>query len=214
MPSIPKALRHAGMAAVIGLFLTGCQTAMTTPSSPDHLPPPPQTFSVPLRFVEHNFSVRAYNVYGCRVLYNGHPFFVGGDDEEARAQLRPAPEPGYRDSWGLASYLGVPNFPAPAEVRWRSADGVERHAKVDIAGIFHEQLVWHQVSADQIVYQSVDEAGNAMNIGNDPSIFLEVNDRTINVYIGTSVLTRSEQKPGNRHSRFRNDLFLAWSGTY
>ena len=51
------------------------------------------------------------------------------------------------------------------------------------------------------------------DLGN-PDILLEVNDRTINVYMRAFVPTRELQIPGNKYSRFRDDLILAWSKTY
>ena len=48
----------------------------------------------------------------------------------------------------------------------------------------------------------------------DPDIILEVNDRTINVYMRAFVPTRELQIPGNKYSGFRDDLILAWSRTY
>ena len=158
MPSIPKALRHAGMVAVIGLFLTGCQTAMTAPSSPDHLPPPPQTFSVPLRFDEHNFSTYCYNAHDCQVIYNNRGFFSSATPHEKSGWFPPPSSPDYRKNWN-ASHAGISNFPAPAEVRWRSLDGTELHAFVDIGRIFAEQLIWHQVDAAEIVHTFIDYTG-------------------------------------------------------
>ncbi len=74
---------------------------------------------------------------------------------------------------------------------------------VDIASIFRDQRVLHHVPNG-----AVDG-----DIG-DPGIILEVNDRTINVYMKAFVPTRVPQIPGNEYSRFRDDLILAWSKTY
>jgi hypothetical protein len=48
----------------------------------------------------------------------------------------------------------------------------------------------------------------------EPSIFLEVNDRTINVYMQAFIATKTEQIPGNKNSDFQADLILAWTHTY
>jgi len=47
-----------------------------------------------------------------------------------------------------------------------------------------------------------------------PGIFLEVNDRTISVYMKAFIATRAEQIPGNKDSDFRDDVILAWTHAY
>ncbi|MDM0052216.1 hypothetical protein [Variovorax sp. J22R115] len=52
------------------------------------------------------------------------------------------------------------------------------------------------------------------DMGITPAIILEVNDRTINVYMRAHISTKELQVPGNRYSDFRNDLIKAFSQTY
>ena len=66
---------------------------------------------------------------------------------------------------------------------------------------------------DQKVLHNVPKEDVLGDLGN-PDILLEVNDRTINVYMRAFVPTRELQIPGNKYSRFRDDLILAWSKTY
>ena len=47
-----------------------------------------------------------------------------------------------------------------------------------------------------------------------PSIYLEVNDRTISIYMKVLIPTRHEQIPGDENSHFRSDVVNAWSKTY
>lgn len=214
--SLPRILNMFCTAGLFCLLTTGCQTAMPhSPASPDHLPPPPETYSVPLRFMEHNFDAYCYNAVDCQLVYNNHGFFYSDEPHTAGTGWFPPPSSAdYKKLWGLATYIGVRNFPAPADVSWKSLDGREHHVFVDIGRIFAEQLIWHQVPADEMVYQSVDEAGNRLNTGDSPSIFIEINDRTINVYMRGTARTRSKQIPGNNYSFYRRDLFLAWTHTY
>lgn len=194
--------RSALMAVVAILLATGCQTAMS--AEPENaMKPPPETYEVPLRFGKHNFGAFCYNTLSCSVVYNNHQFTRYSINKPMSGPV----SADYRSAWG-GGYLGIRNFPPPAQVRWISLDGVEREATVDMARIFMNQLVWHKVpKSDMADFYSGPVAG-------EPDVVLEVNDRTVNVYMKMFIPTRAEQIPGNKHSNFRDDLFLAWTHTY
>jgi hypothetical protein len=155
----------------------------------------------PLRFHIHGFGVHCYNTLQCQVVYYGHDYTrLFGDKPSG-----PPPSADYRDHWPTATRHAIPNFPPPAEVRWTSRDGVQREAKVDIGTIFKDQLVLYHVPDSEIPYRSW---------GDDPNILLEVNDRTISVFMKAFIATKAEQIPGNKHSDFRDDVILAWTHTY
>lgn len=200
----PFNIRRATLSiAVSVLLMTGCHPAMSAQTVPNIAPPAP-TIAAPLRFKKHNFAAHCYNTLSCSVIYNGNNF--------TRAYLdkpRPAPtSPDYKNDWGFASTLGISNFPAPAEVNWKSKDGIAHEAKVDIGAIFKDELMWHNVPKSEMAdFHEGPVAG-------EPDIFLEVNDHTINVYMSAYVPTKAEQIPGNKRSTHRHDLFLAWSCTY
>ena len=87
-------------------------------------------------------------------------------------------------------------------------DGVQHKASIDMAAIFKDELIWHKVpKADMADFYRGPVAGA-------PSIFLEVDDHTINVYSRMFIPTRTEQIPGNKYSNARDDLFLVWTRTY
>lgn len=183
------------------LLMTGCHPAMSTRSdspSADHAEPS----MFPLRFVDHDFQVFCYNTLRCHVIYNNFDFTPYKADEQ------PSPAPpskDYRDRWPFASYLGIRNFPPPAEVSWTSLDGVAHTAKVDIGAIFKDERVLYRVPDAEIPDRSW---------GGEPGIFLEVNDRTISVYMKAFIATKTEQIPGNKYSDGRDDVILAWTHTY
>lgn len=155
-----------------------------------------------LRFNQHDFDVYCYNTVRCRVIYDE------SNVTPSNAEDRPTPppsSPNYKDEWGEASYMDVRNFPAPAKVSWASLDGVEHEAEVDIGEIFRDERVLSNVPDSEIQQNS---------LHNDPGIFLEVNDRTINVYMKAFIPTKEERVQGNEYSKFRNDLMLAWSHTF
>ena len=192
-------------------LLTGCQSAMSTSAnSPDDAassitPPPghgPFTGTVadwPLWFIAHDFGAHCFNTQSCSIIYRG---FHHGSDQ-------PAPSV---ESYGrpleklLSAGRGpIPNFPPPAAVTWRSKDGTPLSAEIDIGEIFKDRLIRHNVKREDIP-----ETASIMN----PGIILEVNDRTINVYMQAHISTKQLQKPGNKYSDFRNDLIKVFTRTY
>jgi hypothetical protein len=155
-----------------------------------------------LRFNMHAFGVHCYNTVRCSVIYNQSDLSPSGAEDEPSPPPRSAD---YQDQWAQASYVGIGNFPAPAEVTWVSLDGVEHEARVDIGAIFSDQRIFCRIPDSEILEDSFNGA---------PDIFLEINDRTIKVYMRAFILTKAEQIPGNNFSTFRKDLILAWSHVY
>ena len=199
--------RPLAAAVVAALFsTTGCQgmasTAQDSPPSASDAKPDNTVADWPLKFVQHNFGARSHSTYGCTVDYNGHRHLSESDDK-----LQPAFADVHPDSMKnmAAGYIGVMNFPAPAHVTWRSKDGEHHEALVDIGEIFKDGLIVHDVPREDIP-----EGVSIMN----PDIILEVNDRTINVYMRAFIPTKSLREPGNPNSDYRRDLKLAWSRTY
>lgn len=201
MPPLFPRPNAAFALALSVLLMTGCRPAMSTPFATAIQPPAP-TREVPLHFVRHNFEALCFNTTGCKVAYAGR--YQVNDAEE---KVAPPPPDDLDGLWGPGE-IGIRNFPPPAQVSWKSMDGVAHEASVDFAGIFSEGLVWHNVpKADMADFFEGPVAGS-------PNIYLEVNDRTINVYMKMLVPTKTEQIPGNKYSYGRNDVFLVWTHTY
>lgn len=193
-----KTLYRALALALICLPAFGCQSAMSTPGSAGSSRIIPNEF--PLRFKEHNFEAHCYNATGCSVLYHDS-YHVRKEPDEASPPPKVAE---YKKYWSGASYLAIPNFPSPAIVKWRSLDGVAHEEEVDIGEIFKDELILHKVPQGEIPVQTAATPG-------DPDIFLEVNDRTINVYMQATIFLKDT---ATRKGDFRDDLILAWSRTY
>lgn len=175
---------------------------------PAHIPTLPSgqvhiDTSKPIPFARHKFGVECFDTYGCNVRYAGITATSQSDDE-----LRPSSAsygnryPNLMD----AGILDIRNFPLPAEVRWRDKNGNPHEATVDIAAIFKDQVVLHTVPQDQLP--------PILTANIDPEIILEVNDRTIRVWMRGRVPTKDLQIPGNQYSRHRSDLILAYTQTY
>ena len=177
---------------------------MSTQPDGQMMTPPPETLAVPLHFKKHNFEALCFNTIGCKVLYAGLAQQSDGSDEKSP----PPPSADYLQKTFGSVEIGIHNFPPPAEVSWKSLDGVAHEAKVDIGALFKDELTWHKVpTSDMADFFSGPVAGA-------PNIYLEVNDRTINVYITMLVPTLTPQIPGNKYSNGRDDVFLVWTKTY
>ncbi|SEJ34014.1 hypothetical protein [Frateuria terrea] len=196
--------RPAFRALLFLLAATGCLSVMAF--STDNPTKHPAANHFPLKFKRHDFRAYCYNTIGCEVIYADNNFTRFYENKVAP----PPRSANYRDDWGLASYGGIQNFPPPALVRWKSLDGASHEAKVDIGAIFKDELVLYRVPNDEIRDGAFPGPGPAA----DPSIFLEVNDRTISVFTKTMIPTKAEQEPGNRYSDYCADLIPVWSQTY
>lgn len=184
------------------LSQTGCVLAMTDTNHHQH---EVDGNLLPLRFKQHNFEARAYNTELCSVLYNHHEFTPYAVDEPTG----PPPPGNYQERWNFAFFVGIRNFPEAARVTWTSKDGSEHSALVDISAIFKNEQVLNKVPEHEYVPNMYPQG-----IFLDPSIYLEVNDRTINVYMKALIPTRHRQIPDNEYSDAREDVILAWTHTY
>lgn len=193
--------RIATMIVATALTTTGCQGMAATQGS-NTAPPsevdPRIVADWPLRFMRHNFGIATYAVQDCSVLYADRLHTSGS---------RPALEDVHPNSLEAktANHLMIRNFPPPAVVKWTSRDGVPLETEVDIGEIFKDQLVVHETSREEM-----SEYTPMVN----PDIVMEINDRTINVYMKAFISLKAPRIEGNPHSDYRNDLVLAWSRTY
>lgn len=194
-------LRVAAFTIIAILAPAGFNSAMANPSDPaDTKDASAPMF--PLRFAIHDFQVFCYNTLRCQVIYANHNFSPWKAEEEPSPPPR---SPDYRDHWPLASNIGIRNFPPPVRVRWTSMDGVTHEAEVAIGTIFKDERVLYRVPDSEIPDRSW---------SGEPGILLEVNDRTINVYMKAFIATKTEQIPGNKYSNAREDVILAWTHMY
>ena len=178
-------------------------------SSVEKIDPPVPTKDVPLRFKRHNFQAFCYNTIGCHVIYDDHNFSPIAAESEPDSYVSPPPKgPDYRQDWLGRAYVDIPNFPGPARLTWKSMDGRKHEASIDLSAIFKDELVWHDVPKDEMTHFFNGP------VAGSPDIFLEINDRTVNVYMTMFIPTKKEQVPGNKYSAFRNDIILAWTHTY
>jgi hypothetical protein len=195
--------RPLAAAIVAAVFsITGCQGMATTTqdSPPSGSSRADNTVADwPLRFVQHSFGAFCYSTYACQIRYGGYSRVEPDDKLQIASESLGDKYPGNLD----AGYLGIMNFPPPAQVSWRSKDGTSHQAEVDIGQIFKDQVVLHNVPREEV-------SGSPGTV----EIILEINDRTINVYMRAFVSTNVEQIVGDRRGYSRRELILAWSRTY
>lgn len=193
---------HGALAALILLSLSGCH-AMSSPQEAGMELAVKIDTSKPIRFSRHNFGAACYDTYGCRVHYAGRVRLNEPEDSKS-----PSPEEIGSDylNYLSAGDIGIANFPPPADVTWRAADGTQLLARVDMAAIFADEIVLHTVPSDQLppyLYAPV-----------IPGVILVVNDRTVQVYMTAHITTQELQDRANSYSGFRKDMVLAHSKTY
>jgi hypothetical protein len=150
----------------------------------------------PLKFTEHKFRLVCYSTQACEVWYAG--VWSG-----RRKPQPPSSDygPNYLDHI-LGGHTGITNFPGPAELAWRSMDGEEHEARIDIGEIFRDRVIRHNVPRDEVSEQPNGDTGD------NPQIMLEVNDRTVRVYMRAFISTKHFRTPGNPYSDYRADLIL------
>ena len=156
----------------------------------------------PLRFKSFSFGARCYDTIECHVPFGGLNL---GDRNPTRSSASYGPD--YLKGW-RGGYLGVHNFPLPVQVAWRTRDGTWHEAEIDIGALFKDELVRHVVPREEVADQSDGKYDD------DPSILVEVNDRTIRVYLMAYIPTKHLQIPGNQYSDARRDLILVKTHTY
>lgn len=160
----------------------------------------------PLKFKSHSFSAHCYDTYGCKVDYAD---LLQRDDDQN--ELRPSSSGygvAYQRNWSGTHGL-IRNFPPPATVSWRSKDGQEHKAEIDIGEIFKDQLIRHNVPREEMADVPDGEYRN------EPAIILEVNDRTIRVWMGAMIFLKKQvEVAGVIRADFRNDLILAKTYTF
>lgn len=195
----PNAISRSALGALCALTLiTGCSAAMTPLSLLGEGRVVRNTF--PLKFKRHNFDAFCYNVIGCKVLYANMYVVKDGDDE-----VSPPPPPQLLKNMS-ATYIGIENFPPPAVVTWRSLDGVPHEAKIDIGAIFKDQRILHHVPEDDIPTETAAFDG--------AQIILLVIDRTVSVYMKTTIYLRKPRDPSNPLSNTAHETTPAYTHTY
>lgn len=160
----------------------------------------------PLRFDGYKFGARCYNTLRSSILFKNHQLALS---TELNAPSGTPHSPDWKDKWevgfGVMDKMDVP-LP-PVDIDWTALDGVERNALIDLEEIFPNHQILHQVARGDVhEYWAIHHRHLA-------EILVEVNDRTINVYMKAKVATKLHPSYPETLGRSK-DLILAWTMTY
>lgn len=169
----------------------------------------------PLRFFRHSFGAACFNTMACSLIYNQHQFGTRRRSPDGELYDKPSGpslerwRAEWSGSYGLLPVEGR-TFPGPVEIEWASMDGMSHAVSIDLDEIFKDRLILHNLTRDEVKAPWLDTLSIQPIV---PSILVEVNDRTVNVFMRALIAT-SEQVPEGSMGRLRNDLVTAWTQTY
>jgi len=164
----------------------------------------------PLWFHDYAFEATCYNTLRCSIIFARHQHALTPHLSSPSGQPH---DPDWKKDWYAGFSTGEDfqrhGFPSPVDIRWTALDGVEREIALDLDTVFPERLILHNVPEEE-----VREDWKASRHLRRVQILLEVNDRTVNVYMRAWVITKHLQDPANPRSNSRRDLMLAWTRTW
>ncbi|QDE40916.1 hypothetical protein FIV34_17705 [Luteibacter pinisoli] len=170
----------------------------------------------PIRFHEHTFSAKRFNTLTCSFLYNNYQFGTQKKDWTGQILERPSgPPPEDRSVlWNSGHIIvakGGRTFPGPVELDWTSLDNTRLQASVDLDALFKDRLVLHNVSREGVKETWLKTLSIEPVV---PTVLVELNDRTVSVYMRAIIATNEERAPGDPDTRLRFEPVLAWTHTY
>ncbi|MEX1829779.1 hypothetical protein [Luteibacter sp. CQ10] len=169
----------------------------------------------PIRFHTHGFIFHCYNTLACSGVYNRYQFgtrkWIDGIPHDGPSGSPPKND---RNKWRCGHAIlakGGKTFPGPVEIEWTSLDGEEHATSIDLDTLFKERLVLHTVTREEVKELWL----QTLSIEPvSPDIMVEVNNRTVSVYMEALIVTEVEDEPGTKVSGLRFDPMLARSVTY
>lgn len=158
----------------------------------------------PLRFKNFAFGGEAFNVKACRIIY-GNNFF------NEWKELQPAPAADWlRDpyiSWSN-SYHPFPKL----DLQWSSLDGEQHKVILNLEKMLRKREVLTKVRVDEMPDNWLLGRGEKDDIHLE--LLLEINDRTLRLYMKATVAIKIEHPTEEHRHDFRRDWMLAWTKRY
>lgn len=153
-----------------------------------------------LTFTTHDLRVEVYSASDLDLVYAGSPHLLSpgelARDKTAQDDTK---------YWGGTSGSYVA-FAGPVQLKWRSRDGVQRGCTLNLDEIFKDRRVLHCEDPTRI-YKPMPITGG------EPTIVIEVNDRTVNVYMFAALQLISADPKAVRRDE-RECRTLAYSKTF
>lgn len=190
------------------LALQGCASPMDTRNANSTYPPPghyPPTLNRlvdgPFRFWQHNIGVYCFRTWGCRAEYGEH---VIADKPEGEHQPPIGDYPSDLRKRMRGTNLAFRAFEGPLRLRWHDEAKRPLSLDLDLGKVFADGLIRHNVPHDAILPTS--------SVGN-PDIVVEIDDRTVRLYMRAHIPLKAPQDPGNRYSDFVEENVLVFERT-
>lgn len=199
------------LALAAALASSACASTPPAPGTPmtptDEMPAYMQPVKQwPLRFKKHSFSTVTYDTWGAEVVYAGR--LRRHDDADVLQRSSASYGPDWQRGWG-GTYGGIRNFPPPAQLKWRSKDGTPHAAEIDIGALFEDEVIRHNVPREEMAY--LPDGKYEL----EPAVILEINDRTVRVYMQSTVpLRRKIEIQGVMRNDHRAEPVLVKTYTY
>ena len=193
---------------LLALALQGCAAPMTASNANATYPPPghfPPTMNRlvdgPFRFWRHSLGVYCFRTWGCSVQYGAETVWEEPSDERQRPlEERP---PGMRNRM-RGTQGSFRNFEGPLVANWRDDKKHPHRLELDLAKILADGLIRPNVPNDEIAPQ--------YSVG-APSIVVEINDRTVRLYMRALIPLKKPRDPNNRLTDSVDDLVLVHEQT-
>lgn len=149
----------------------------------------------PLTFDTHSLGTQCFSASNMKVTYGR--FVTNNCPKLARAKIP-------RDDLNLGGILGFPAFNGPLKIEWSALDGTNLLAVLDLAEIFKDRVVLHKEDPEQLE--------PTLPVISPPSIIVEVNDRTLTLYMDVFIGLLTDE-PGHPRRSSRNRL-VAYQKTF
>lgn len=149
----------------------------------------------PLHFQSHNIGAYCFSTWGCRVTYGTHLI----EDREPSQWQRPLADfPGLRERMD-GSMLGYRAFEGPLRIQWQDARKQPLELELDLSKVFPDRRIRYEVARELIAPTA--------SVG-PPDVIVEVNDRTVRIYMRARIPLKAPRIPGNSLSNFIDDSVL------
>ncbi len=150
-----------------------------------------------LKFTTHDLNIQAYSISDVNLVYAGSPHELSaGQLTRAKTVEDETRYPGGKSG----SYQA---FAGPVQIDWRSKDGTQIKYALDLDAVFKDRKILHTEDVSKLykpepVY------------GGEPTIIIELNDRTLNVYMFVTMRLEHDETKRIHHDH----RTLAFSKTF
>lgn len=133
-----------------------------------------------LTFNKHTLSINIYSVSDVNIVYAGSPHRLSaGKLMRAKTAADEKRFPGF----GSGTYI---TFAGPVDIAWKSQDGTDHSYALDLDEVFKDRKVLH--TEDEARFYKPEPV-----YGSAPTIIIELNDRTLNVYMFVTIRLEKDE---------------------